>query len=129
VSGSDDATVRVWDAASGAELLVLRGHEGDVWAAGYSPDGARIVSGSGATVRVWDAASGAELLVLRGHEGDVLAAGYSPDGARIVSASADNTVRVTWIGRSKQELIDTARARLPRELTDEERRRFYLTTD
>ena len=28
VSGADDNTVRVWDASSGAELLVLRGHEG-----------------------------------------------------------------------------------------------------
>ena len=46
VSGSDDSTVRVWDAASGAELLVLRGHEGSVKAAAFSPDGARIVSGS-----------------------------------------------------------------------------------
>ena len=40
-----DQTVRVWDAASGAELLVLRGHEGTVRAAAFSPDGARIVSG------------------------------------------------------------------------------------
>ena len=64
--------MRVWDAASGAELLVLRGHEGSVTAAAFSPDGARIVSGSwDETVRVWDAASGAELLVLRGHEGRV----------------------------------------------------------
>ena len=30
-------TVRVWDAASGAELLVLRGHEGPVYAAAFSP--------------------------------------------------------------------------------------------
>ena len=57
VSGSGDDTVRVWDAASGAELLVLRGHEDWVRAAAFSPDGARIVSGSwDNTVRVWDAA-------------------------------------------------------------------------
>ena len=30
VSGSGDQTVRVWDARSGAELAVLRGHEGYV---------------------------------------------------------------------------------------------------
>jgi WD40 repeat protein len=83
-------TIRVWDVLSGAELLVLRGHEGPVWAAAFSPDGTRIVSGSGSriegeednTVRVWDAASGAELLVLRGHEGPVRAAAFSPDGSR-----------------------------------------------
>ena len=69
-----------------------RGHEGDVRAAAFSPDGARIVSGSADdTIRVWDAASGEDLRVLGGHEGDVLAVALSPDGARIVSGSWDNT--------------------------------------
>ena len=70
-AASEDGTVRVWDAASGAELLVLRGHEGAVNAAAFSPDGARDRQRrpTDSTVRVWDAASGAELLVLRGHEG------------------------------------------------------------
>jgi WD40 repeat protein len=130
VSGSDDKTLRVWDAASGANLLVLRGHEGPVLAAGFSPDGERIVSGSqDGTVRVWDAASGDELLVLRGHGGMVRATGFSPDGARIVSGSDDNTVRVTRIPRTKQGVVEIARARLPPKLTDVERRRFYLATD
>ena len=75
--------------------MILRGHEGDVVAAAFSPDGARIVSGSwDNTVRAWDAASGEELLVLRGHEDGVWAATFSPDGARIVSGSADDTIRV-----------------------------------
>ena len=87
-AGLSDNTVRVWDAATGAELLKLEGHEGEVTSAAYSPDGAQIVSGSwDNTVRVWDAGSGAELLKLEGHEGPVISAAYSPDGAQIVSGS------------------------------------------
>ncbi len=93
VSGSDDNTVRVWDAASGKELLVLRGHEEPVNAAGFSPDGARIVSGSeDNTVRVWDAASGKELLVLRGHERPRL-------GRRVLAGWRAHRQRVLWTTR------------------------------
>jgi WD40 repeat protein len=96
----------VWDAASGKELRVLRGHEGYVNAAGFSQDGARIVSGSyDDTVRVWDAASGQELLTLRGHEGPVRAVGFSREGARIVSGSYDQTVRVWDASSGKEPLI------------------------
>src|SRR5262249_4134249 len=47
-------------ATSGWEMLCLRGHEGLVIDVTFSPDGLRILSGSGDnTVRVWDAQSGA----------------------------------------------------------------------
>ena len=79
VSGSDDKTVRVWDAASGAELACLRGHDGGVLSVAFDRDGRRIVSGSGdQTVRVWDAATGAELACLRGHDGRVYERGVRP---------------------------------------------------
>jgi WD40 repeat protein len=100
ISGSNDNTVRVWDAQSGAELACLRRHEESVTSVAYSPDGRRIVSGSDDhTVRVWDAQSGAELACLRGHEGSFLRVAYSPDGRRIVSGSSDYTVRV-WDAES-----------------------------
>jgi WD40 repeat protein len=104
VSGSNDKTARVWDAASGAELACLRGHENHVTSVAYSPDGRRIVSGSyDKTVRVWDAASGAELACLRGHENDVTSVAHSPDGRRIVSGSRDHTVRI-WEAAGGAEL-------------------------
>ena len=60
VSGSDDKTVRVWDAATGQPIgAPLTGHTGAVNSVAFSPDGKRIVSGSDdKTVRVWDAATG-----------------------------------------------------------------------
>ena len=62
VSGSDDGTVRVWDAATGTPVGdPLTGHTGPVNAVAVGElDGRTIVvSGSDdGTVRVWDAATG-----------------------------------------------------------------------
>ena len=54
VSGSDDKSVRVWDAKTGEQLRELQGHTGNVSSVRFSPDGNQIVSGSNdASVRVW----------------------------------------------------------------------------
>jgi eukaryotic-like serine/threonine-protein kinase len=96
---------RVWDAKSGAELLALRGHTGDIWSVAYRADGARIVTGSeDDTARVWDAQSGAELVALRGHAGAVFSAAFSPDGARIVTGGRDTTARV-WEASTGAEIL------------------------
>jgi WD40 repeat protein len=93
-----DRTVRVWNANGTAAPLVLRGHEGIVYGAVWSPDGKHIASGSmDRTVRVWNADGTAEPLVLRGHEAPAFLHGdrpWSPDGRRIVSSSGDGTVRI-----------------------------------
>jgi WD40 repeat protein len=101
VSGSEDKTVRVWDASSRAELAVMCGHESAAASVAFSPDGDRIVSGGDwdRTVRLWDARTGAEISVLRGHEYRVKSVVFSPDGDRIVSGSWDKTVRI-WAPRS-----------------------------
>ncbi|KIM29757.1 hypothetical protein M408DRAFT_107279 [Serendipita vermifera MAFF 305830] len=56
-SGSDDYTIRIWDASTGAPVGgPLRGHLGGITSVIYSPDGRYIVSGSeDRTIRVWDA--------------------------------------------------------------------------
>jgi WD40 repeat protein len=100
VTGSNDATARLWDARTGAELGVLRGHRGPVFAAAYSPDGRRIVTASAdQTARIWDAATRTALVTLAGHADSVNSAAYSPDGARIVTTSDDHSVRI-WDARS-----------------------------
>ena len=71
---------------SGAEVLTLKGHTDAVNSASFSPDGSRVVTGSGdQTAKVWDAKSGAEVLTLKGHTGAVCSASFSPDGSRIVT--------------------------------------------
>jgi WD40 repeat protein len=49
--------VRLWDVVTFAAVAKLRGHGDYVHAVAFSPDGNRLVSGSGDyTLRVWDSA-------------------------------------------------------------------------
>jgi len=97
LTGSFDGTARVWDAASGSELLVLTGHQGDVLSVAFSPDGQRIVTGGGkwavgrtpGEAMVWDAATGELLLELKGHNFAVWSVAFSSDGQRIVTGAGD----------------------------------------
>jgi WD40 repeat protein len=101
---NDDDTARIWEAATGKEIVSLRGHEGPVRSAAFSPDGSRIVTASDDnTARIWEAATGKELAILRGHEGGVYSAAFSPDGSRIVTASSDNTARI-WDATNGKEI-------------------------
>ena len=49
VSGSKDNTLGVWDALSGSELSLLKGHKSSVTLASFSPDRRKIVLGSNDT--------------------------------------------------------------------------------
>ena len=53
----------MWDAASGAEILTVRGHAGQIDSASFSPDGSRILTGSvNGSAKVHEMTGGAELL-------------------------------------------------------------------
>jgi WD40 repeat protein len=59
-SGSDDGTVKIWEAGSGACIKTLEGHGDWVRSVAFSPDGTRVASGSDdGTVKIWEAGSGA----------------------------------------------------------------------
>jgi WD40 repeat protein/serine/threonine protein kinase len=86
--------IKVWDVETGAELMTLSGHQAPVRSAAFSPDGARIVSGSeDSTIRLWDAESGSELITLEGHgKGNVVSVAFSPDGNTLAAASRDRII-------------------------------------
>jgi WD40 repeat protein len=92
-TGCSDKTTRIWDAASGQELLEVR-HDEKVMAVAFSPDGTRLATGSSdRSARVWDTASGRQLLEVR-HGKWVTSVAFSPDGTRLATGSYDKTVRI-----------------------------------
>jgi WD40 repeat protein/basic membrane lipoprotein Med (substrate-binding protein (PBP1-ABC) superfamily) len=116
-TASLDKTAKVWDAASGKELLTLRGHTGQVMSVVFSPDGKRLATaGQDGKAIVWDARSGQELFTLYGHLGAVAAVAFSPDchntpdapaercGTHLATASWDGTARV-WNASFSRELL------------------------
>ena len=127
--GAQDNTARIWDGATGKELLVLRGYTEMVWSGDWSPSGERVATSStDGTVRIWDASTGDELLTLSVPVFLVLYARWSPDGQHLAIAGLDTLVSVWRVWQSTEELVDYAKeCCLFRELTAAEREQFGLS--
>jgi WD40 repeat protein len=108
----------------------LKGHKGIIFKASFSPDGQHIVTASSDnTAMLWDGKDGSQLAVLKGHTDQVHDASFSPDGERIVTASIDGTARIWRFFPTTQALIDHANQIVPRYLTPEQRKQFFLPPD
>ncbi|KAH6134154.1 hypothetical protein HBI68_251490 [Parastagonospora nodorum] len=103
-SGSNDKTVKRWDAGTGTEQHTLRGHLDVVSAVVFSPDGKTVASASwDKTVKLWDAGTGTEQHTLRGHSFWVRAVVFSPDGKTVASGSNDKTVKLWDAGTGTEQ--------------------------
>jgi tRNA A-37 threonylcarbamoyl transferase component Bud32 len=79
-TGSDDATLRFWDAATGRQEAVLVGHSGTIFAVAFAHSGKFLLSGDGdGTLAVWDAATRQRGPALPHHGGIVRRLAISPD--------------------------------------------------
>ncbi len=86
--------VRIWDLVNRKSLQVLEGHSAPVYAAAYSPDGSRIVTGGAdSNIKVWDTATGTQLISLKCNDvvWDVC---FSPNGLQVLAYTRDSTVTV-----------------------------------
>ena len=98
VTGSVDATARIWRLDSISQELCLEGHKDTVLDAEMSPNMQLVVTGStDKTVRVWNARTAKEQWIGK-HGAFVYAVTFSPDCRRAISASGDRTARV-WASK------------------------------
>ena len=104
-TASDDKTAKVWDVASGREVLTLAGHTNGSLAWPSAPMARAWPRPVGdKTAKVWDVSSGREVLTLAGHTDAVNGVAFSPDGTRLATASCDRTAKV-WDVASGREVL------------------------
>jgi WD40 repeat protein len=103
--------VVIVNASTGEKERTLKGHEQQVEAVAYAPDGKHLASLSlDNSVRVWDAQTGQAVRTLRLADKpagvvDSRGVAYSPDGKRIAAAGRHGSVKV-WDADTGRELYD-----------------------
>jgi WD40 repeat protein len=105
VSGSDDKSVKLWDATTGKETLTLNGHTARVMTVTFSADGKRVASGGyDKLAKVWDATSGKEVTSVTATDSYLTSVAFSPDGQRFASAGV--IPAKVWDTATGKELLD-----------------------
>jgi telomerase protein component 1 len=109
VACADDATLKVYNASTGEELLTLKGHKGNLLFCDFSSDGKQIVSGGyGKTVRTWSADSGTMIYEMKGHKGVISSCRFHPRQPHVViSTGRDKTIR-TWVHGQPGQCLEAA---------------------
>lgn len=100
-----DNSVRLWDVRTGHEVRQLLGHRTMVTAVAFSPDGARLLTGSAdGMVRLWSAAGGETIRRLdKTHRAMVKAVAFSPDGETFLTAGGEGRIRL-WNAADRKEI-------------------------
>jgi WD40 repeat protein len=94
-SGGRDNAVRLWDLSGRRIGDPITGHQADVMAVAFSPDGSLIATASrDLTVRLWSLDGTPHGAPMRGHSENIMSVAFSPDGQVIASGSRDGTVRL-----------------------------------
>jgi WD40 repeat protein len=102
-SASWDHTVRLWDAATGKELLRLGESPEGFSSVAISPDGKLLAGGNmNRTLFVWDARTGKELYRRENLENTVFGLRFDPQGKTLAGVSG-NSVRL-WAAATGKEL-------------------------
>ncbi len=94
-SAEGEGIVEIRDGGTGAIVLALAAHEGDVTGLAFSPDGAMLATtGTDGRLNLWDASSGASVSSVRG-DGAADALTFDRDGSRVAAAwRGDRRIRI-----------------------------------
>ena len=103
-AATQDRAIHLIDARTSLQRKVLRGHQDQVLALAYAPDGSKLASASWAgLIKIWDLRSGATKN-LRGHRGAVWSLAFAAGGQQLASGGQDRTVQV-WDLTSNEQVV------------------------
>ena len=92
-SGSDDGTIRLWDASTGTQILNLR--SGKTHALAFSMDGKTLASISSTfSIQLWDTTTGNQLTTFKGQNGTANVLVFSTDDKILVSGGRNGTIQL-----------------------------------
>ncbi|XP_054480980.1 apoptotic protease-activating factor 1 isoform X1 [Anoplopoma fimbria] len=81
--------------------LVIHPHQGSIYSACFSHDGAKIASsGASKTLKVFKSTSGEKLTEIQAHDDEVLCCAFSPDDGLLATCSSDRKVKVWNVERA-----------------------------
>jgi WD40 repeat protein len=105
-SGNQRGETKLWDIASGKQLLALRGGTWRPSGLCFSPDGSCLATAfQDGGVRLWDVPTGRERASLKGHTDAAVCVCFSPDGQRLVTGGRDRMIKVWDVREAGQDLI------------------------
>src|SRR5262249_55597527 len=86
-TGSDDETVKIWDAGDGRLLRTFNAQTGGVTSVSWSRDNKLATGGAHGKVMVWNADGGPAIFEDEAHSGQVGYVAWSPDGKRLLTGA------------------------------------------
>lgn len=101
ITGSYDATIKVWDLETCKVIRTLRGHDSGIRCLQF--DDTKLISGSmDTTIKVWNWHTGDCISTYNGHNGGVI--GLHFDSALLASGSVDATIKI-WNFEDKSTFV------------------------
>jgi WD40 repeat protein len=107
-TGSEDTTIRLWNIDTGAEIVILTGHQKSVETIAFHPhqSGLLFSGDRSGQIKLWQVDPAEELISIDSQQDKVNCLAISPDGKLVISGGSDKTIKIWYFGLSDERSID-----------------------